>query len=196
MENLRKRTVIDLVQDQKKSKKLVTSPAFHNFRIITTDLVSIERKKVSLLLNRPIYIGFSILDISKIIMYNFHYKYIKSKYDTNAKLLFTDTDSLCYEIVTQDVYDDIQKDLHFFDTSDYPQTHPLYCEINKKVLGKMKDELSSSLALEFVGLKPKMYSLKSAEMEKKRRKESQKLLSNNKLDIQTTKRLCYVVVVD
>ncbi|GFS71013.1 uncharacterized protein TNCV_1585101 [Trichonephila clavipes] len=176
MENLRKRTVIDLVQDQKKSKKLVASPAFHNFRIITTDLVSIERKKVSLLLNRPIYIGFSILDISKILMYNFHYKYIKSKYDTNAKLLFTDTDSLCYEIVTQDVYEDMQKDLHFFDTSDYPQTHPLYCEINKKVLGKMKDELSSSLALEFVGLKPKMYSLKSAEMEKKTAKGVSKII--------------------
>ncbi|GFS82384.1 uncharacterized protein TNCV_4137441 [Trichonephila clavipes] len=153
MENLRKRTVINLVQDQKKSKKLVASPAFHNFRMIT-DLVSIERK-VSLSLNRPIYIGFSILDISKILMYNFHYKYIKSKYDTNAKLLFIDTDSLCYEIVTQDVYEDMQKDLHFFDTSDYPQTHPLYCEINKKVFGKMKDELSSSLALEFVGLKTK-----------------------------------------
>ncbi|GFX83941.1 uncharacterized protein TNCV_4286611 [Trichonephila clavipes] len=114
--------------------------------------------------------------ISKILMYNFHYKYIKSKYDTNAKLLFTDTDSLCYEIVTQDVYEDMQKDLHFFDTSDYPQTHPLYCEINKKVLGKMKDELSSSLALEFVGLKPKMYSLKSAEMEKKTAKGVSKII--------------------
>ncbi|GFQ65098.1 uncharacterized protein TNCT_338041 [Trichonephila clavata] len=78
-------------------------------------------------------------------------RYIKSKYNTNAKLLFTDTDSLCYEIVTQDVYEDMEKDLHFFDTSDYPKTHPLYNEINKKVLGKMKDELSSSLAIEFVG---------------------------------------------
>ncbi|GFT03196.1 uncharacterized protein TNCV_3610571 [Trichonephila clavipes] len=91
----------------------------------------------------------------------------------------------------------MQKDLHFFDTSDYPQTHPLYCEINKKVFGKMKDELSSSLALEFVGLKPKMYSLKSAEKEKKTAKGVSKiLLSNNKLDIQTTKRLCYAIVVD
>ncbi|GFR20970.1 hypothetical protein TNCT_568111 [Trichonephila clavata] len=91
----------------------------------------------------------------------------------------------------------MEKDLHFFDTSDYPKTHPQYNEINKKVLGKMKDELSSSLAIEFVGLKPKMYSLKSAEMEKKkRRKESQKLLFNIKFDILTIKRLFYVVVAD
>ncbi|GFT87144.1 uncharacterized protein NPIL_461021 [Nephila pilipes] len=176
MENLRKLTVIDLVQDQKKAKKLVASPAFHNFRIITTDLVSIERKKVSLLLNRPIYIGFSILEISKILMYNFRYNYIKSKYDTNAKLLFTDTDSLCYEISTSDVYKDMEKDLHLFDTSDYPKNHVLYNETNKKVLGKMKDELSSSLAVEFVGLKPKMYSLKSVVMEKKTAKGVSKVI--------------------
>ncbi|GFQ93384.1 uncharacterized protein TNCT_369411 [Trichonephila clavata] len=132
-------------------------------------------------LRGPIYIGFSILDISKILMYNFHYEYIKSKYNTNAKLLFTDTDSLCYEIVTQDVYEDMEKDLHFFDTSDYPKTHPLYNEINKKVLGKMKDELSSSLAIEFVGLKPKMYSLKSAEMEKKTAKGVSKIIIQHQI---------------
>ncbi|GFQ80149.1 uncharacterized protein TNCT_155021 [Trichonephila clavata] len=75
----------------------------------------------------------------------------------------------------------MEKDLHFFDTSDYPKTHPLYNEINKKVLGKMKDELSSSLAIEFVGLKPKMYSLKSAEMEKKTTKGVSKIIIQHQI---------------
>ncbi|GFQ88559.1 uncharacterized protein TNCT_88591 [Trichonephila clavata] len=75
----------------------------------------------------------------------------------------------------------MEKDLHFFDTSDYPKTHPLYNEINKKVLGKMKDELSSSLAIEFVGLKPKMYSLKSAEMEKKTAKGVSKIIIQHQI---------------
>ncbi|GFT46507.1 uncharacterized protein NPIL_600381 [Nephila pilipes] len=98
-----------------------------------------------------------------------------NKYDTNAKLLFTDTDSLCYEISTSDVYKDMEKDLHLFDTPDYPKNHVLHNETNKKVLGKMKDELSSSLAVELVGLNPKMYSLKSVVMEKKKqRKEYRK----------------------
>lgn len=181
MENLRNRTKIDLVNDDKKAQKLIASPSFHAFKIITNDLVSIERKKITLLLNRPIYVGFSILDISKTLMYDFHYNFIKKKYGNNSKLLFTDTDSLCYEIQTRDFYEDIKNDMDLFDTSDYPQSHPLYSVKNKKSLGKMKDELSSKIGIEFVGLKAKMYSLKCEDIEKKTAKGVQKAIIKHEI---------------
>ncbi|KMQ83424.1 hypothetical protein RF55_20086 [Lasius niger] len=104
MENMRNRTNIDLVHNEKRAKKLVAAPTFHSFKVINEDLVSVERKKSTLVLNRPIYVGFAILDISKTLMYDFHYNHIKNKYGSNARLLFTDTDSLCYEIATKDIY--------------------------------------------------------------------------------------------
>ncbi|GBN67380.1 hypothetical protein AVEN_149573-1 [Araneus ventricosus] len=166
MENLRNRVNIDLVTDEKIAKKLVASPAFHSFIIINNDLVSIQREKNCLFLNRPIYVGFSILDISKILMFDFHYNYIKKKYGNRSKLLFTDTDSLCYIISTVDVYKDISEQLELFDTANYPENHFLFSPTNNKVLGKMKDELSDGIASEFVGLKAKMYSLKTLQFEK------------------------------
>ena len=103
--------------------------------------------------------GFAILDLSKVLMYQFHYEYMKPKYDCNAKLLFTDTDSLCYEIKTNDIYHDMLEDKELFDTSEYAQDHPLYSIGNKKVLGKMKDETHGIPIQEFIGLRPKMYSI-------------------------------------
>ena len=92
-------------------------------------------------------------------MCGFHYNCIKSKYANDATLLFTDTDSLCYDIRTQDIYRDMQQDKRLFDTSNYDSNHPLYGTVNKKVLGKMKDECHGIPTREFVGLRPKMYSL-------------------------------------
>ena len=117
-------------------------------------------KKVNLKLNKPIYVGFSILEMSKVLMYRFHYEKIKARYGENAKPLFTDTDSLCYEIKTEDIYHDMAEELEEYDTSEYPSDHALYSVANKKVLGKMKDEVKGVAVEEFVGLRPKMYSLK------------------------------------
>ena len=108
-------------------------------------------------LNKPIYVGFSILDLSKLLMYEFHYKYIKSKFD--AKLLFTDADSLVYEIKTEDVYEDFYQDKNLFDFSDYPLNSKFFDPVNKKIVGKMKDEFQGRIISEFVGLKSKVYSL-------------------------------------
>ena len=102
--------------------------------------------------------GMCILDLSKTLMYDFHYNYIKKKYGDRAKLLFTDTDSLTYEIKTEDVYQDFWNDKDKFDNSDYPENSPYYDKTNKKVIGKFKDEASSTPIVEFVGLKSKMYS--------------------------------------
>ena len=101
-------------------------------------------KRTSLTFNKPVYLGMCILDLSKTIMYEFHYKYIKPKYGDKAKLLFTDTDSLMYEIKTEDFYKDIRGDVKDrFDTSDYPPNHPsgIPTGCNKKVLGVFKDEV-------------------------------------------------------
>ena len=93
MENLRKLVTVKLINNSKQLAKLTASPVFDSFRIFSKDLAAINMRKTTLLLNRPIYVGFAILDLSKILMYNFHYNFIKNKYGSNAKLLFTDTDS-------------------------------------------------------------------------------------------------------
>jgi hypothetical protein len=108
---------------------------------------------------KPTYIGFCVLELSKLLMYQFHYDYILPTYKQNAKLLFTDTDSLCYELCTEDAYADMRRELWRFDTSDYPDGHPNRSTENCKVIGKFKDECNGAPPLEFVGLRSKMYSL-------------------------------------
>ncbi|XP_052699416.1 uncharacterized protein LOC128176941 [Crassostrea angulata] len=100
----------------------------------------------------------SILDLSKLFMYEFHYGFIKTQYGGNAKLLMTDTDSLFYRFEVEDMYKEMSKHIDLFDTSNYPRDHFLFSEINKKVVGKMKDETASQPVMGFVGLRPKMYS--------------------------------------
>ena len=120
-------------------------------------------KKTKLYFNKPVYLGMSILDLSKSFMYNFHYNYIKTKYGDNAKLLFTDTDSLAYEMKTKDFYKDINTDIEErFDTRDYPTNHPsgIKTRLNSKVLGMFKDEACGKQIVEFVGVRAKLYSYK------------------------------------
>ena len=109
-------------------------------------------------MNKPIYVGFSILDISKTLMYDFHYGFIKNKYGNRVKLLFTDTDSLCYEVQTKDVYEDMYENKEMFDLSDV--NGKFNDNTNKKVLGKFKPEMTNSTITEFIGLRSKMYSTK------------------------------------
>ena len=108
-------------------------------------------------LNKPIYVGFCILELSKLLMYQFHYDVLK-KFNS-GKLLFTGTDSLVYEIKNGNIYDQCFKDKHLFDFSEYPKDSIYFDSSNRKVLGKMKDELNGNKIVEFVGLKSKMYSL-------------------------------------
>ena len=163
MENIRNRVDIKLVNNREKAKKLVAKP---NLNIFCKDLVAIHMKKTSLTFNKPVYLGMCILDLSKTIMYEFHYKYIKPKYGDKAKLLFTDTDSLMYEIKTEDFYKDISEDVKDrFDTNDYPPNHPSGTPTgcNKKKLGVFKDEVAGRYIEEFVGLRAKLYSYRMFE---------------------------------
>ena len=166
MENIRNRVNVKLVNTQEKFKKLSAKPNYKGRKIFSENLISVHMKKTSLTMNKPVYLGMCILDLSKTIMYDFHYNYIKPKYGDKAKLLFTDTDSLMYEIETEDFYKDISEDIKDrFDTSDYPENHPsgIPTGINKKVLGMFKDEAAGKIIKEFVGLRAKLYSYKMDE---------------------------------
>ena len=168
MENIRNRVNVKLVNTEEKLRKLVSKPNFKSCKIFSENLVSVHMKKTSLTINKPVYLGMCILDLSKTIMYDFHYNYIKPKYGDKAKLLFSDTDSLMYEIETEDFYKDISEDVKDrFDTSDYPENHPseIPTGINKKVLGMFKDEAAGKNIKEFVGLRAKLYSYKMYEGE-------------------------------
>lgn len=167
MENLRKRVTLELVHTARRMRKLCAKPNFEAVTIFNEDLAAVHLKKVQLFLNRPIYVGFCILDLSKTVMYDFHYNYIKVKYGDKAKLLMTDTDSLCYKIQTEDLYKDMLRDSHYFDTSNYAPGHYLHSKVNMKVLGKMKDECGGVPPEEYVGLRPKMYSMLVDGTEKK-----------------------------
>ena len=162
MENIRNRVNVKLVNTEERLKKLAAKPNLKSPpKIFNENLISVHMKKTSLTMNKPVYLGMCILDLSKTIMYDFHYNYIKPKYGEKAKLLFTDTDSLMYEIQTEDFYKDISGDVKDrFDTSDYPENHPsgIPTGINKKVLGMFKDEAAGKIIKEFVGLRAKLYS--------------------------------------
>ena len=153
MENIRKRVDVRLVTDEKKLLKLTSKPTYVSSKIFNENLVAVHKIKETLTLNRPAYVGMCILDLSKTLMYDFHYKYIKEKYGEKAKLLFTDTDSLTYEIEAKDVYKDFFKDKDKFDNSDYPEYSPFFYKENKKVIGKFKDEAAGIPIIEFVGLR-------------------------------------------
>jgi hypothetical protein len=159
MENVRKRRKVDLVSDAVKLKKLLAKQQLEQFVIVNEEVVMVERIRAKVTLNKPIYIGFTVLDVSKLLMFDFHYNVIAKRYGKNARLLFIGTDSLCYHLITDDVYRDMMEYRHLLDTSNYPRDHPLYSVENMKVIGKMKDECSGKPPLEFVGLRSKMYSL-------------------------------------
>lgn len=121
MENIENRVDMKLMCNRDKGVKLVAKPNYDRITIFDENLVAIHMKRTKLLYNKPAYLGMSVLDLSKNLMYDFHYNYIKKKYIDKAKLLFTDTDSLMYEILTEDFYADIACDVdRWFDTSDYP----------------------------------------------------------------------------
>jgi hypothetical protein len=157
-ENQKKRSDIKLVTDAQICKKLVEKPHCKGFRIFTKDISAIEMAKTRTLINRPFYVGFCVLELSKLHMYRFHYDVIKKLYPAKqSNLLFTDTDSLMYEIFADNVYEKVWENRELFDLAGYPAEF-YKDDTNNKVIGKFKDEANSEPILEFVGLRPKMYS--------------------------------------
>ena len=164
MKNFRKYRDIKLVTTVttgKKRNKLVSEPNYHSINYILEDLSIIEMNKTRVKMNKPIYLGLSILDISKILMYEFWYDYMKPKYNDNVKLRYMDTDSFIMNIKANDFYKDIAdftNFTNFTDITNYEVNRPLPTGKNKKVTGLMKDELGGKIITEFVTLRPKTYS--------------------------------------
>ena len=147
MENLCKWVDVRLVTNEKKLDKLTSKPTFVSSKIFNKNLMAVHKVKETLTLNRLAYVGMCIPDLSKTLMYDFHYNYIKKKYNNRAKLLFTDTDSLTYEIEAEDVYKDLWDDKGMFDNSDYPESSPYYCNVNEKSLENSRTKLVVSQSL-------------------------------------------------
>ena len=158
MENIRKHRDIKLVTTDKKRSKLVSEPNSHTINLISENLSIIKLNKTKIKMNKPINLGLSILEISKILMYDFWYDYMKPKYNDNVRLCYMDTDSFVMHIKTNDFYKDISDDVdNRFDTSNYEVKRPLLTGKNKKIIGLMKDELGEIIT-EFTALRPKTYS--------------------------------------
>jgi len=172
MENVRKRTQIKLIQnpidkeDKEAEKKfnkaieqVVISPYVKTYKVLSEDkLLAVESSNKEVKLCKPVVVGFSVLELSKLEMYDFHYNKFKKYYKDNLKMLMTDTDSFIYEIKTDDLYSDLEKFKDDFDFSNLDKKHPLYNTNNKKVVGKMKIETGSLQITEFCGIRSKCYS--------------------------------------
>ena len=176
MENLRKRINVHLVKEVNeidKLKKLIAKPSFNAFKKFNENLVVVHMYKETLKVNRPIYVGMSILDLSKHLMYDFYYNHLKRQYSC-CNLFYTDTDSFILQVETDDVYKDIKDIQSQYDRSNYNNKHFLFSNENKKVLSKFKDELGGVPISEYVGLRRKMYSVITKEEEIRKAKGIQK----------------------
>ena len=193
MENIRKHRDIKLVNNKEDYLKQVMKPNFKGGVLMGENLMSCEMGKVKVKKNKPVYLGQVILDLSKTIMYEFHYDYMKRKYnESDLKLLYMDTDSLIYDIKTEDFYKDIAEDVETrFDTSGYEPNRPLPIEKNKKVIGLMKDELGGKIMKEFISLRPKMYSYRVEESEPKKCKGIKKCVVKKTITFKDYKRCLF-----
>jgi len=190
MENIRNHMNLKHIFGNETDKflKQVANPRFKNMTRFDEDMLVLEMRKLNLVFNKPLFVGTTVLELSKIHMYDFHYNHMMPKYGyEKCKLLFTDTDSLCYYIKTDDLYKDMLKDKELYDLSDYPKDHFLHDNTNKKIIGKFKDETNGTPIIEFIGLKPKMYAFITSDYDKRVAKGIVKNVIDKKLKFDTFK---------
>lgn len=164
MENVRNRVQIECCFDDDRQKHLQSKTNFtrtKGYHNNDTEFSIVELHQKIVKLDKPIYAGFSILDLSKLHMYDFHYNVMKPKYGDNIQLLMTDTDSFVYKIKTDDFYQDMFNNDDYYDMSEYPKESDFYNDRNKKVLGKFKDETPSGVITNFIGIRSKVYTIKT-----------------------------------
>jgi hypothetical protein len=174
MENIRKHKDMKLVTSEVSYLNYIAKPNCKDKVRFDDNFMAVEMGKIEITMNKPIYLGQTILDLSKIVMYEFHYDFIQPKYGDKAELCYMDTDSLIYHIKTEDFYEDIADDVDKrFDTSKYKSVdktsvdyRPVEIGINKKVIGVMKDELAGGIMTEFVALRAKLFAYKTLDKKK------------------------------
>ena len=191
MENVRNHTDIKLVTTDIRRNKLVSEPNYHTTKQFSENLLTIEMKKTKVKINKPVYLGMSILDISKTLMYEFPFDHIKPKYKEKAKLCYMDTDIFVIYIFTEDFFEDINNDVErWFDTSDYDNNdkRPLLMGKNEKIIGMFKDELGGKIMKEFCTPRAKTYAyLMDDDFEKKRAKGTKKCIIKRRLTFKNYK---------
>ncbi|DAC81320.1 PolB [Mayetiola barley midge adintovirus] len=164
MENMRARVNIQLKADwggRYGIRKLIALPNFKRFNILDEDLVAIHLNKTTIVMDKPVAVGMAVLDLSKLVMYDFFYNHLQPKYGENMRMAYTDTDSFILEVKTDCFYSDMQQSIEKYDTSDYAESNVFNMpRCNKKVPGLFKDELKGEVMTEFVGLRSKMYCVK------------------------------------
>ena len=141
MENVRNRQNITFATSWKEASRLINKPSFEREEVFSENFSAIHMKKESIVMNKPIYIGTAVLDLSKILMYDYLYNDLKKEYGENVSLLYMDTDSFILDIKTDDVYKDMKKNIGVYDTSNFSKKSELFSKKNEKVIGKFKDEL-------------------------------------------------------
>ena len=185
MENVRKHRNIKLVTRDEKRSKLVSEPNYHTAKLFAENLLAIEMKKIKVKMNKPVYLGISVLDISKTLLYEFWYEYIKPKYKEKEKLCYMDTDSFVINILTEDFFEDINNDIErWFDTSNYDKNdkRPFQTGINKKLIGMFKDELGGKIMKEFCAPRAKTFAcLMDDDNEHKKAKGTRKCIIKPKI---------------
>jgi hypothetical protein len=165
MEQVRNRMNMKIVVNENHLQKLINKNTFLDRTIFSENVAAVHLAKTCIVLNKPIYVGQVILDVSKIVMYEFFYDVIKAQYGDKVQLLYGDTDSLIISVQTPDFYKDCLSLKQHFDFSDYPKHHKCYSVENKKVLGKFKDETNGTAIVQFCGLRPKMYFIEVGDKE-------------------------------
>lgn len=194
MENIRNRVDIKLInkwEGRYGMQILVSKPNFKRNVIFNENLVACELRRLNIFMTKPMIVGASILEISKCKMYEFHYDFILKKFDEkNCRIQYTDTDSFLYEFKCDDVYKFIRENNNHFDTSDFPMNNPYGIQqLNKKVVGIMKDEYSGEIVKEFIGLRSKMYAIKTnANKISKKGKGVKRNVLNNQISFDDYKR--------
>ena len=170
-ENIRNRADIELVNDEKRAKKLHSNPRFKGEIRFDENLAAIQLKQTNMKFDKPIYIGATVLELSKLLMYSFYYDVLQPYFgEKNIEILYTDTDSYVLKLKTDDLTNDLKNLKDHFDFSNYPKDHELYDPANTKVPGKFKDELGGEEMTEFIALRSKMYSYKTKNGEEKKLK--------------------------
>ena len=163
IENVRKHRDIKLIVTEERRKKLTSEPNYMSCTTFSNELMTIEMRRTRVKMDKPIIVGQAILDKNKELMYKFYYDYLKPMYNDKVKLLYMDTDSFVLHIETEDFFEDIKNDIHdWFDTSKYLKTLnlPLEYVVNKKIIGKMKDELFDCFMKEFIVIAPEVCGFK------------------------------------
>lgn len=201
MENVRSRSEIHLKSSwsgRYGARKLISLPNYKRYTIFDEELIAVHMNKTYALMNKPIAIGMSILDISKVLMYDYFYNYIQKKYGSNVEMLYTDTDSFILEVKTDCFYTDMLPDLDKYDTSDFPINNQFNLPlVNKKIPGVFKHEMREILT-DFVGLRSKMYCVRANRVEKvKRAKGVKKYVLNKSITfedyLECVKKQCAIV---